>query len=178
MKSKICEASIPQDSEICNQWSYLKEKWIKWLQTGPQKLKNLSHQTQAVLMGDTSRNASCLTQNSHIQWQSNAVGIFLEKISSAVDTNDDLDESKKLTYLQQAIVDKKASDLLATSSDTTSQHAKLVETLKDRFDQKRLIYREHVKAIVNVPTMKAGTHKEVCDMYDTINKHVSGLQDC
>ena len=99
---------------------------------------------------------------------------WAQRFSSAVDSNDQLDEHDKLTYLQEAIKDKKASDLVWSTSSTPGQYSKLVTILKDRYDQQRLMHEPHMLVIVNHSPVKTSSYEEICDLHDTV-KHLSGL---
>ena len=68
------------------------------------------------------------------------MGYILAMFSSSLDSNDDLNESDKLTYLQEAVKDKKASDLVMSTSSAPGHHTKHITMLKERYDQCQLIH--------------------------------------
>lgn len=102
---------------------------------------------------------------------------FWQRFSSSVDSNSNLNEIDKLTYLREAVKDKKAADLVMSTSSAPGQYAKLVAMLKERYDQRRLIHQSHIAAIVNHLPVKAGGYEEICDLHDLLVKHLSGLHD-
>ena len=82
--------------------------------------------------------------------------VFWEQFSSAVHNNDQLDNTQKLTYLREAIVDPTVTPLLFRATATASQYDEPVKLLKDRYDQKHLIHCTHAMAIIDAPVLKQG----------------------
>ena len=103
--------------------------------------------------------------------------VFWEQFNSAVHYNTHLDNAQKLTSLREAIKDPKATPLLLRATTTSSQYDDLISLLKDRYDQRRLIHRTHTMAIVECPSLKQGSHEELCSFVDTLEHSINSLKD-
>ena len=103
--------------------------------------------------------------------------VFWEQFNSVVHFNTHLDNAQKLTYLRESIKDPKAIPLLFRATTTSSQYDDLISLLKDRYDQRRLIPRTHTMAIVECPSLKQGSHEELCSFMDTLEHNINSLKD-
>ena len=98
-------------------------------------------------------------------------------ISLSVHDNCDLDDTKKLTYLREAIKDREVTPLLYRATETKGQYQELITILKDRYDQWHLIHQTHTMAIVNAPMIKHGSHAELCSFIENLEHNMSCLTD-
>ena len=79
-----------------------------------------------------------------------------------IDLKPRLSDPEKLAYLRQALKDGQAKDVIEGLSGLGDDYKHAVEYLRGRYDKPRLIHREHVCLIVEVPSIK----EEVGESYD------------
>ena len=108
---------------------------------------------------DTSSSSDCSTSGKHFNLPKLALptfdgdpmkwSVFWERFQAAVDSNDKLDVSHKLTYLREAIKDPKVTPLLYSGTSSPTQYQELVELLTKRYSKKRLIHTNHSLNLIN-----------------------------
>ena len=79
---------------------------------------------------------------------------FWHKFCAAVDSNGDLPQSTKLSYLRSAIKDPEASIILNPSIDGPDTYPRLVKELQQRYERTKKIHRELVEKLVHLPAAK------------------------
>ena len=94
---------------------------------------------------------------------------FWHKFQAAVDSNGELPDSTKLSYLRGAIKDPEADIILNPSIDGPDTYNKLVKELQQRYERTKRIHRELVEKLVHLPSAKhnAGDLRRLVDA--TIN---------
>ena len=55
-------------------------------------------------------------------------------------------------------------------------YAEAIECLQDRYDRPRLIHKAHVRMILDTPSLKEGTGKELRRFHDTVQQHLRALK--
>ena len=65
-------------------------------------------------------------------------------------------------------------------SGTGEHYAKTVECLKARYDWPRLIQQSHIRVIIETPSLRDGSGKELRQLHDTLQQHLRALDatDC
>ena len=79
---------------------------------------------------------------------------FWNQFVASVDSNPDLPDSTKLSYLRNAIKDPEAELLLHPSIDGPSSYQLLVKELHHRYERTKRIHRQLVDKLWNLPTAK------------------------
>ena len=79
---------------------------------------------------------------------------FWNKFQAAVDSNGDLPDSTKLSYLRSAIKDPEAEIILNPSIDGPDTYSRLVRELQQRYERTKQIHRELVEKLVHLPSAK------------------------
>ena len=79
---------------------------------------------------------------------------FWHKFSASVDTNEDLPESTKLSYLRSAVQDPEADIILNPSIDGPDTYKRLVKELHQRYERTKKIHRELVEKLIHLPAAK------------------------
>ena len=87
-----------------------------------------------------------------------------------------LSNAEKLVYLQQAIKDGSARSAIEGLSRSGDHYNEAIDCLKARYHRPRLIHRAHVRMIVDAPSLKDGSGKELRRLHDTLQQHLRALK--
>ncbi len=100
---------------------------------------------------------------------------FWEQFSISVDSRSKLSDAEKLTYLRVALRDGSAKNLIEGLSGSGSLYKEAIDCLRKRFDRPRLLHQAHVRVIVEAPSLKDGSGKELRRLHDTVTQHLRAL---
>ena len=103
------------------------------------------------------------------EWQS-----FFETFLSAVDSNDNLSNVEKFTYLK-SYLEKEAARTIQGFSLTNENYCEAIKLLKERFGNKQLIISSHVNKLLKVKPISSENVKGIRLLYDNIESHVRSL---
>ena len=106
-----------------------------------------------------------------LNWRS-----FWEQFTISVHDRTNLSPSEKLTYLKHAVRDGSAKHVVEGLSGSGDQYREAVDCLCKRYDRPRLLHQAHVRAVVDAPSLKDGTGKELRRLHDTVNQHLRALK--
>lgn len=106
-----------------------------------------------------------------LRWQT-----FWEQFETSIHSRSSLSDAEKLVYLQQAIKTGSARSAIEGLSHTGDQYAEAVSCLKARYDRPRVIHRAHVRTIVDTPSLRDGSGKELRRLHDTLQQHLRALK--
>ena len=98
------------------------------------------------------------------------------KFCISVHDRSSLSNSEKLVYLQHALKDGSAKHVIEGLSRSGEHYAEAVKCLTSRYDRPRLIHQAHVKMVLEAPTLKEGTGRELRRFHDTIQQHLRALK--
>lgn len=101
---------------------------------------------------------------------------FWDQFSVAVHDRTHMSNAEKIVYLQQAVKDGNASSAIEGLAHSGDNYAEAVECLRSRFDKPRLIQRTHVQTIIDAPTLKDGSGKELRRLHDCMQQHLRALK--
>ena len=101
---------------------------------------------------------------------------FWEQFDVAVHSKSSLSNAEKLVYLQHALKEGSAKQTIEGLSRSGNQYDEAVECLKDRFNRPRLIHQAHVRMIIDAPSLKDGTGKELRRLHDVAQQHLRALK--
>jgi len=87
-----------------------------------------------------------------------------------------LSNSEKLVYLQQAVKNGSAKNAIEGLSRSGDHYHEAVDCLLSRYNRPRLIHRAHVRVIMDAPSLKDGSGKELRRLHDTIQQHLRALK--
>ena len=79
-------------------------------------------------------------------------------------------------YLQQAVKNGSAKPVIEGLSRTGENYKEAIDCLKSRFNRPRLLHRAHVRKIVEAPSLKDGSGKELRRLHDTVQQHLRALK--
>ena len=98
--------------------------------------------------------------------------LFWEQFQAAIHDKPQLGEVDKLTYLQDALKDGPARSVIQGLTQTAESYQEAIRCLKDHYDRPRLTHRDHVRSILQAPSLKAHNGREVCKLYDICTQHI------
>ena len=101
---------------------------------------------------------------------------FWEQFSVSVHERKNLSDTEKLVYLQQAVKKGSAKNAIEGLTRTADSYAEAISCLKARYDRPCLIYRTHVQKIMDAPSLREGSGKELRCLYDAILQHIRALK--
>ena len=101
---------------------------------------------------------------------------FWEQFSISVHEHSHLSNAEKLVYLQQAIKSGSAKNAIEGLSRSGDHYLEAVDCLVFRYNRPRLIHRAHVQVIMDAPSLKDGSGKELRRLHDTIQPHLRALK--
>ena len=101
---------------------------------------------------------------------------FWEQFCVSVHDRSNLADSEKLIYLQQSLKNGSAKSAIEGLSRSGEYYMEAVECLKARYDRPRLIHQTHVRMILEAPSLKDGSGKELRRLHDTVQQHLRALK--
>ena len=101
---------------------------------------------------------------------------FWEQFKISIHDRPQLSESEKLVYLQQAVKNCSATPVIEGLSHTGENYKEAIDCLKSRFNRPQLLYRSHICKIVEAPSLKDGSRKELRWLHDTVQQHLRALK--
>ena len=106
-----------------------------------------------------------------LHWQQ-----FWEQFETTVHGRDGLTNAEKLVYLQQAIRSGSSRTVIEGLSHSGDQYGEAISCLKQRYDQPRLLHQAHVRTIMDTPSLKDRSGKELCRLHDMLQQHLRALK--
>lgn len=106
-----------------------------------------------------------------LQWR-----VFWEQFNISVHSRSSLSKAEKLVYLQQSLKEGSAKSIVEGLSKTGDCYDEAIECLTARYNRPRLIHQTHVKRIMDVPSLKNGSGKELRHLHDTVQQHLRALK--
>ena len=105
---------------------------------------------------------------------------FWQQFDVAIHSRSTLSDVEKLAYLRNSLKDGSAKGIIEGLSTSGDFYAEAIETLKARYDRPRLIHQSHVRMILETPSIKEGTGREIRRLHDTVQQHLRALKamDC
>lgn len=100
---------------------------------------------------------------------------FHDTFSSLVDANPDIPNVQKFHYLKSALKGT-ATETLRSLSISNENYTIAWSMLKKRYDNKRLIVEEHIRAIFQLPSMQKDNPIPLRSILDGIIRHTSALE--
>ena len=100
---------------------------------------------------------------------------FWNQFVALVDSNPDLPDSSKLSYLRQAIKDPEAAVILNPSIDGPDTYGRLIKELQLRYRRTKRIHRNLVEKLVQLPPAKY-TSSDLRKLVDTTTNSIECLQ--
>ena len=86
---------------------------------------------------------------------------FWEQFCISMHDRPNLSEAEKLVYLCHALKDGSAKHTIEGLSRSDEHYKEAIDCLKTRYDRPRLHHQAHVRVMLNTPTLKDGSGKEL-----------------
>ena len=101
---------------------------------------------------------------------------FWEQFKISIHDRPQLSDSEKLVYLQQAVKNGSAKPVIEGLSRSGENEKEAIDCLKSRFNRPCLLHHAHVRKIVEAPSLKDGSGKELRRLHDTVQQHLRALK--
>ncbi|KAB0804617.1 hypothetical protein PPYR_01587 [Photinus pyralis] len=100
---------------------------------------------------------------------------FRDSFHSLIDSNKSLTTIEKFQYLKGAVIGEAAAVIKCLeTSEANYDQAK--DLLKSRYENKRVIISNHIKAIFELPVVTRESHDNFRNMFDSILQHTRALK--
>ena len=94
---------------------------------------------------------------------------FWEQFDVSVHRSTTLSDAEKLVYLRSSLKSSSAKGVIEGLSHSGDFYAEAVKSLKDRYDRPRQVHQTHVQMILNAPTIKDGSGRELRRLHDVVS---------
>ena len=101
---------------------------------------------------------------------------YWQQFEATIHNSKKLDDELRMQYLLKSLVSKKAKDAVEGIDAVAEAYPEAIAALKARFDRPQVIHRAHVRALLNVKTLKDGSSVELRQLYDTFQHHLRSLK--
>ena len=88
----------------------------------------------------------------------------------------DISDAQKLVYLHHSVKDGSAKGVIESASRSGEQHQEAIESLQSRYNRPCFIHQAHIREILEVPSMREGSGKELCNLHDIAQQHLCTLK--
>ena len=106
-----------------------------------------------------------------LNWRS-----FWEQFCISVHDRAHLSDSEKLVYLQQSLKGGSAKSAIEGLSRSGEYYAEAIACLQSRYNRPHLIHKAHVRMILEAPSLKGGSGRELWRLHDTVQQHLRALK--
>ena len=86
---------------------------------------------------------------------------FWERFDALIQSKKGANDAEKLTYLRQILKDGPARHVIGGLSQTAKIYDEAIKCLQECYDRPRLIHQAHVHDIIDGPSLKDGTGREL-----------------
>ncbi len=100
---------------------------------------------------------------------------FWEQFVISIHECDNLSNAEKFVYLQNSLKGGSAKGVIEGLAGTGEHYSKAVDCLKSRYDRPRLIHQSHVKMIIETPSLRDDSGKELRRLHDVLHQHLRAL---
>lgn len=102
--------------------------------------------------------------------------VFWEQFDTAIHSSKKLHDAQKLAYLRDAVECGPAKKVIQGLAHSAGTYQEAVKCLQQRYDRPRFIHQKHVKTIVEIPTVKTGSGRELRHLHDLVSQHLRSLR--
>ena len=102
--------------------------------------------------------------------------MFWEQFDTAIHSSKKLHDAQKLAYLRDAVECGPAKKVIQGLAHSAGTYQEAVKCLQQRYDRPRFIHQKHVKTIVEIPTVKSGSGRELRHLHDLVSQHLRSLR--
>ena len=87
-----------------------------------------------------------------------------------------LADSEKLAYMRHTLKGSQAKNVILGLLRSGDQYSEAISCLKSHYDRPRLIHQAHVQRILETPSLKDRTGKELRCLHDMAKQHLRALK--
>ena len=102
--------------------------------------------------------------------------LFWEQFEVFVHSKTHISDAEKFAYLRQAIKDGPARHAIEGLAHSASNYSNAVECLQKRYDKPRQTHKAHVRAILDVASVRDGNGKKLRRLHDVLGQHLRALE--
>jgi len=99
---------------------------------------------------------------------------FRDTFQSLIHNNETIDPIQKFHYLKAAL-EGNAAQIIKSLEFSALNYTVAWETICSRFNNKRLLIHNHIKALFNISYMQEESSTQIRNIVDTLNKHIRAL---
>ena len=96
---------------------------------------------------------------------------FWEQFQVSIHNKNHLSDAEKLAYLKDDLKDGPAECFIQRVAQMTGTYDEAIVCLLNQYDRPHLIHQAHIHAILDVPSLKEGTAKELRHFHDVLLRH-------
>ncbi|KYN02977.1 hypothetical protein ALC62_06182 [Cyphomyrmex costatus] len=100
---------------------------------------------------------------------------FRDIFNSVIHSNGTLSDAQKLQYLKSSVIGE-ASGIICSLEISDANYEVAWTCLKDRYDNERVVVQNHIKAIMELPSLSKENLLELRQVADGATKHLHALQ--
>lgn len=100
---------------------------------------------------------------------------FFDLFNSLIHSNRDISDTQKFHYLRSSLKGD-AAEIVSSLEISGANYADAWTRLKERYDNKRLIVQNHIRAIFDLPTIKRENGAAIRQILDGVLKHTRALR--
>lgn len=100
---------------------------------------------------------------------------FRDAFNAIIQENKTISDIQKFYYLRSSL-EGDACKIIQSIKASEANYVIAWQLLKDRFENKRLIVHNHVKAIFDLPVIQKESHTELRNLFDNVTKHLRSLK--
>lgn len=100
---------------------------------------------------------------------------FKDSFIALVDGNNTLNNIQKFYYLRSSL-SKEVLEIIKSIEVSDANYSVAWQFLQDRFENKKLIIYNHIRAIFEHPCLISESYKDLRNLYDSVIKHLRSLK--
>ncbi|XP_031339663.1 uncharacterized protein LOC116168131 [Photinus pyralis] len=100
---------------------------------------------------------------------------YYDTFNSLINVDDNLTNIQKFHYLKSSLTGS-AAEVIASLGVSNDNYAIAWNLLRDRFENKRLIIKNHIGALINLPNVTKDSAQSLRQLLDTINSQLRALK--
>lgn len=100
---------------------------------------------------------------------------FFDMFNSLIHSNPDLSDTQRFHYLRSSLKGD-AAEIVSSLEISGNNYADAWARLRERYDNKRLIIQNHIKAMFDLPTVKKENGTAIRQILDGVLKHTRALR--
>ena len=101
--------------------------------------------------------------------------MFWEQFKATVHSRDHLSDADKLAYLQHALRDGTAKNVVEGLTQSAGSYNEAIECLQKRYNHPSLIHQPPARAIIDAAPLKDRHNRELQRLHDVANQHLHTL---